>query len=164
MYLQKYISTVAVANDAENDWPVIRFSDVLLMMAEAEGNTATSIGFINQVRTRAGLPLLTTTAINTTALFESALSNERRFEFAFENQRWFDLLRFNTTFTTISATQTIKDHFTLMYPLHYVFYPAPRLTLAEMQVFVTNDRLLLPIPQREIDNNTTIVIKQNPGY
>ena len=33
-----------------------------------------------------------------------------------------------------------------------------------MQAFVTNDRMLLPIPQREIDNNTQIVIKQNPGY
>jgi starch-binding outer membrane protein, SusD/RagB family len=164
LYVQKYISTVAVANDAENDWPVIRFSDVLLMMAEAQGNMATSIGFINQVRARVGLPLLLAANINTTALFESALANERRYEFAFENQRWFDLLRFNTTFTTISAIQTMKDHFTVMYPLHYGLYPSPRLTLAEMQAFVTNDRLLLPIPQREIDNNTAIVISQNPGY
>ena len=163
-YVQKYISTVAVANDAENDWPVIRYADVLLMMAEAQGNTAASLGFINQVRTRAGLAALLAANVTTTAQFETALSNERRFEFAFENQRWFDLLRFNTTMTTITAQQTIKDHFAVMYPLHYALYPAPRLALVDMQAFVTTDRLLLPIPQREIDNNTAIVIKQNPGY
>ena len=163
-YIQKYISAVAVANDAENDWPVIRFSDVLLMMAEAQGNTAASLGFINQVRARVGLAAYTSANITTTAQFETALANERRFELAFENQRWFDLLRFNTTMTTITVEQTMKDHLTYMYPLHYGLYPSPRLTLAEMLVFVNTNRMLLPIPQREIDNNTAIVIKQNPGY
>jgi starch-binding outer membrane protein, SusD/RagB family len=51
-----------------------------------------------------------------------------------------------------------------MYPLHYTSYPNPRLSLAEMQAFVVPNRMLLPIPQREIDNNTQIVILQNPGY
>ncbi len=164
IYVNKYISTVAVANDAENDWPVIRFADVLLMLAEAQGNNTSSINLINQVRSRVSLPLLSTTTTNTTALFEKALSDERKFEFAFENQRWFDLLRFNTTLSTINSLQVLKDHFNYMYPLHYINYPAPRLSLAEMQALVTNDKMLLPIPQREIDNNTQIVIKQNPGY
>jgi starch-binding outer membrane protein, SusD/RagB family len=163
-YIQKYISAVAVANDAENDWPVIRFSDVLLMMAEAQGNSATSLGFINQVRARVGLAAYTSATITTTEQFETALANERRFELAFENQRWFDLLRFNTTMTSIKVEQVLKDHLTYMYPLHYGLYPSPRLTLAEMLVFVNTNRMLLPIPQREIDNNTAIVIKQNPGY
>lgn len=163
-FVQKYISTITVANDAENDWPVIRFADVLLMLAEAEGNTPNSIANINQIRTRAGVPALTTAAINTTALFETALANERRWEFAFENQRWFDLVRFNTTLTTINAINIMQSHFAVMYPLHYALYPAPRLSLAEMQAFVINNKLLLPIPQREIDNNTQIVINQNPGY
>ena len=29
---------------------------------------------------------------------------------------------------------------------------------------ITNDKLLLPIPQHEIDTNTQLVIPQNPGY
>ncbi len=164
LYPKKHISAVAIVRDAENDWPVIRYADVLLMLAEAQGNTAASIGLINQVRVRAGLTALTAATINTTALYENALSTERRLEFAFENQRWYDLVRFNTTFTTITAEQTMKDHFAVMYPLHYVSYPSPRLTLAEMQALVTINRMLLPIPQREIDNNTQLVITQNPGY
>jgi hypothetical protein len=46
---------------------------------------------MNSVRPRAGLPNYTMTSLNTLALFEKALSEERRIEFAFENQRWFDL-------------------------------------------------------------------------
>jgi len=98
------------------------------------------------------------------ANFEASLSAERRYEFAFENQRWFDLVRFNTTFTTITAEQTMKDHFAYMYSRHYGQYPVPALTLQQIQALVTPEHLLLPIPQREIDNNTILVIPQNPGY
>ncbi len=164
LYPQKHMSAVGIANDGENDWVVIRYADVLLMLAEAQGNSVSSIGLINQIRNRAKLASLNPALINTTALFENALSLERRLEFAFENQRWFDLLRMNTTFTTITAEQRMKDHFAAIYAVHYGVYPNPRLTLAEMQAFVTPNRMLLPIPQREIDNNTQIVILQNPGY
>ncbi len=163
-FVQKYISNTTVANDAENDWSVIRYADVVLMLAEAQGNSVSSIGLINQIRSRANVSALVATTITTPAQFENALANERRWEFPFENQRWYDLLRFNTTFTTIKSTDVLKNHFAAMYTVHYGLYPAPRLTLLEMQAFVTNDRMLLPIPQREIDNNTQIVIKQNPGY
>ena len=102
--------------------------------------------------------------VNTVALFEKALADERRLEFAFENQRWFDLVRYNTTMTTITAEQTIKDYFAHLYNIHYRTYTAPTPTLAELQGNVTANKLLLPIPQHEIDTNTQLVIPQNPGY
>lgn len=163
-YPAKLISNPAIANDAENDWAVLRYSDVLLMLAEAQGNTSSSLTLMNQVRTRANMAAILPTAVVTTAQFEDSLQRERRYELAFENQRYFDLLRYNTTMTTINAVQVIKDHFAKEYPLHYIGYPAPKLTLAEMQALVTTQKLLLPIPQREIDNNTRIAIPQNPGY
>lgn len=162
-YVRKYVSPVVLTNDGESDWPVIRFADVLLMMAEAQGFTASSIALINQIRTRAGVPVLPAT-VTTVALFEQALSTERRLEFAFENQRWFDLLRFNTTLTTITAEQTIKNHLAREYAKHYALYPAPTATLAQLQALVDANHLLLPIPQYEIDTNTQLVIPQNPGY
>lgn len=163
IYVKKFLTPVTLTNDGESDWPVIRFSDVLLMMAEAQGNSVTSVGYINQVRVRAGLSAIASPQ-PTIAAFEQELSNERRREFSFENQRWFDLLRFNTTLTTINAEQTIKNHFAYEYAAHYSGYLAPVLTLAQLQGNVTANRLLLPIPQHEIDTNTQLVIEQNPGY
>jgi hypothetical protein len=97
-------------------------------------------------------------------LFEQALSTERRLEFAFENQRFFDLIRFNKTLTTITAEETLKKHFAREYAKHYSNYPAPRLTLAQLQAMVVPDKMLLPIPQHEIDTNIGLLIAQNPGY
>lgn len=33
-YVKKFLSEVSIRYDAENDWPVIRYADVLLMYAE----------------------------------------------------------------------------------------------------------------------------------
>jgi starch-binding outer membrane protein, SusD/RagB family len=164
LYPKKHINTQTVVRDGETDWPLLRFADVLLMMAEAQGNSSSSVSQINLIRQRAGLTALNPADISSVELFENALATERKLEFAFENQRWFDMLRFNTTLTTIKAEKTLKDHFAVMYPLHYISYPSPRLTLAELQAKVTAEKLLLPIPQREIDNNTQLTIAQNPGY
>ena len=164
LYPKKMISPVSIVNDAENDWIVMRYADVLLMLAEAQGNSGASLSLINQTRKRAGLADLLPAAVITVALFEKELTNERKLEFAFENIRWYDLLRYNTTLTTITAEQTLKNHYSAIYTAHYGKYPSPRPTLAQIQAYVTTDRLLLPIPQREIDNNTTLKISQNPGY
>jgi hypothetical protein len=165
LYVKKYLNPVSIADDGESDWPVLRYADILLMLAEAQGYSPASIDLINSVRPRAGLPLYTTSTITSVGQFEQALSNERRIEFAFENQRWFDLLRFNVTMTTITAVQTMKDHFADEFFNHYRLYVAPAPTLAELQTNVSiNNRLLLPIPHREIDTNTQLAIAQNPGY
>jgi hypothetical protein len=163
LYVKKFLNQVAITYDGESDWPILRYADVLLMMAEAQGFSPSSIALINQVRVRSGLPVLPA-SVNSVALFEKALSDERRLEFAFENQRWYDLVRFNTTMTTIRAEQTIKDYFAHLYNIHYSKYLAPTPTLAQLQANVTADHLLLPIPQHEIDTNTQLVIAQNPGY
>jgi starch-binding outer membrane protein, SusD/RagB family len=166
LYVKKYIPPQPSLNDdTENDWPVLRFSDVLLMLAEAQGNIQSSVDLINLVRARAGVPTYGTGSITTVAQFEQALSTERRIEFGFENQRWFDLVRFNVTMTTINAVQAMKDHYTREYYNHYRLYVAPAPTLAELHANVSVvNRLLMPIPQREIDTNTQLVIPQNQGY
>jgi hypothetical protein len=176
-YVKKYISPTALANDAENDWPVIRYADVLLMKAEADGNSSASLALINQVRFRVGLTALTTSTINTTALFEKALAIERRWEFAFENQRWFDILRFTTTTTSLSsptdafpnlkvqgAEYVMKKHFTNMYTKLYGTFSVLPITLAQLQSNANENRFLLPIPQYEIDTNSFLTIPQNQGY
>ncbi len=159
-YAKKYLTPVIVGDDGESDWPVLRYADVLLMMAEAKGYTPESIGYINQIRIRAGLA---NSIANSVPTFEADLSKERKLEFAFENHRFFDMVRYNTTLTTITAEQTMKDHFSAEYSKHYKSYK-PVQPLTYFQGNVTKERLLLPIPQHEIDTNTQLKIEQNAGY
>lgn len=52
-YSKKFLSPVSNTFDAENDWPVLRYSDVLLMLAEVINETegpANALPLINQVR------------------------------------------------------------------------------------------------------------------
>ncbi|WP_345947944.1 RagB/SusD family nutrient uptake outer membrane protein [Mucilaginibacter sp. PAMB04274] len=174
-YVNKFLSKVLVKNDAENDFPVIRFSDVLLLKAEAtgfDGPAGTSVGIINQIRERAGAgnyttgsftaafykyPATGTAAITTQAAFITALLDERRLELAFENQRFFDLVR------TGQAVAVMQAYYASEYTSHYGRY-TPTIPLTTLQANVNTQKLLLPIPQREIDTNNEISIPQNPGY
>ncbi len=70
--------------------PVMRYSEVLLIYAEAAG-PALGKQHIDQVRVRAGLAALP--AGLSDANYLAAIYKERRVEFGFEMHRWFDLLR-----------------------------------------------------------------------
>lgn len=173
-YNNKFISAELYKNDAENDFPVLRYADILLMKAEAtgfDGATGSSMTIINQIRQRAGAgtystgtfntgfylyPASGTGAITDAASFQTAMLNERRLELAFENQRFFDLVRNGV------LVVTIKNHYVLDYALFYTKYK--RGTADVLGANVTEQKALLPIPQREIDVNNEIIIPQNPGY
>ena len=121
---------------------IIRYSDILLMAAEAYNETG-EIGkardYLNLVRARARgtnnfiLPDVTS---NDQEELREIIYHERRVEFAMEQQRWFDLARWGR----------IAD---IMGPLK--------------TSFVAPKNLLLPIPQSEIDLTGNILV-QNEGY
>jgi hypothetical protein len=87
-------------DDAPNNWVVLRYADVLLMLAEAVGEGAEGYGYINQVRARAGLADIDG---NTPGTYAEKLLHERRVELAFENHRWADLLRFGVAESVMAA-------------------------------------------------------------
>ena len=102
-YVKKYTSPHAMRGISGNNFPVYRYSNVLLMLAEClneTGATGESIQYLNQVRKRAGLSDFTST--NQKEL-KKAIQHERRMEFAFENHRWFDLLRTGTAVDVMTA-------------------------------------------------------------
>lgn len=90
----KYPSFAAANSGTATD-PIffIRHAEMVLILAEAEaemGNYATASGYLNQVRTRAGLADVTLDANN----YVDAILQERFVEFAFEGpQRLIDLRR-----------------------------------------------------------------------
>src|SRR5690606_2438020 len=87
-----------------DNFPILRYSDVLLMYAEVlneVGRTTEAIPFVEQVRHRAGLmgDLSGLTKVQLTSLIEQ----ERHVEFCFENQRWYDLLRTDRALEVLRA-------------------------------------------------------------
>lgn len=107
-YIKKYNSEFNIYNDAGNDWPILRYADVVLMMSEVALETQgipQSITYLNQVRERAGVEPYDAVDISTNFEMKLAIEEERRVEFAFENQRWFDLVR------TDRAVTVINQHF-----------------------------------------------------
>jgi len=96
-------------------WQILRYSDVLLMFAEAEnqinGPTAAAYNAINQVRRRGyGLPIATPNAtVDLSGLsnsdFFTAIVKERSLELGGEGVRKFDLIRWNLLATTITNTK-----------------------------------------------------------
>lgn len=104
-YVTKYRDTSAAAGPngyGGNDFPLIRYADVILMLAEVsmyKGDAATAISYLNMVRSRSGMPDYATSMANVRysqqfPTLKLAILHERRVELAFEHQRLFDLLRF----------------------------------------------------------------------
>ena len=132
-YVCKFIDVPYQNNDASNNYPVIRYADVILMYAEAlnqNGKTAEACKYLNMTRRR-GFGYQTTETspvdLQTTdkAQFALMVEQERRVELAFENHRWFDLIR------TGRAVEVMRS-----------------------KGFSLNEtNLICPIPQKQIDVN-----------
>ncbi len=141
--------------DADLNFSVIRYAEVLLIQAEAlceMNNTSEAIIYLNKVRQRARecylydenlsgygtipeglLPDVTTTD---QVVLLAAIRHERRVELGFESMRYYDIIRYGREYAESAFSD--KDNFD--YDVHKVF----------------------PIPQSEIETNKNI--KQNFGY
>jgi hypothetical protein len=122
-------------NEAQNTWVnhrVFRYADVLLMAAEAAnevggaGNQALAVGWVNQVRARAGLGAI---RFVSQAQLRSAIKQERRVEFAMEFERFFDLVRWNDALSVLGP---------LGYQNKHRFYPIPTSAMSANPNLVQN--------------------------
>lgn len=119
---------------ADNNFIILRYADVLLMLTEATGD----VKYMNEVRNRVGLPLYGSAGYpskyNTVEL---ACEHERQVELALEFHRWFDLKR------TGRAIAVIKN--------------------SSKNITINANQLVLPIPLEVITQNPD-VITQNEAY
>lgn len=140
--VRKFLVPLSVSSSYDNsplNFPILRFSNILLMKAEALNEleqTSQAETSLNKVRNRAGLSNITTGLSQ--AAFRNAVLKERRIELAFEGQRWFDLVR------------VLNGQYGLDF-LHSIG-----------KTNATTKHLLFPIPQIERDRNPKLT--QNPGY
>lgn len=142
--LAKYPFTVKYNDpyNGTNDFYLIRLPDIMLLKAEAlveKGDINGAMTLVNQVRARVKLVAKTAGSADDA---RAIIANERRLELAFEGHRWYDLLRTGTALATMNA-QTDGNGNNLNYN-------------------VQSYRLLLPIPQAQIDLNP--LLTQNEGY
>ncbi|GAA3944385.1 RagB/SusD family nutrient uptake outer membrane protein [Chitinophaga oryziterrae] len=139
-YCKKLSLPTTVITDGGSDVVVLRYADVLLMLAETENelkNITTAIPYLDSVRIRAGL---TATTALTQDDVRAAIDLERRLELIGEGQRWFDLLRTGTAVTVMN--KWFNDNGIL--------------------TTIDKHNLLMPVPQGQIDTDPSV--KQNEGY
>ena len=111
----------------ENNWRVIRYSDILLMFAETcyllNEDVSLGLDALNQVRDRVGLPAVP-------ALTAAAIVHERDVEFAGELSRYPDLVRWSLLPTPLVNIEDIHPYFI---PGKNEYFPIPfnEITLME---------------------------------
>ena len=140
----KYYDPDAVGNqyNSSRNFPIIRYSEVLLFYAEAlnelNGPIPAAYAAIDEVRNRAHIKKLTEVAPNVTKdEFREYVFEERRKEFVYEYNRWFDLSRRGAEYFVKKLHASGKNN---AQAKHVIF----------------------PIPQRELDMNPNLV--QNPEW
>lgn len=148
-------------NYTPTNFPIIRYADVLLMLAEAENEVngpAAAYEYINMVRRRGyGKPATVPDAeADLTGLdqisFREAIQDERARELCFEGLRKMDLIRWGIYLTAMrDQALEIKARASATY--QYAALAADR---------VAERHLLYPIPAIEMSLNK--LIQQNPGW
>lgn len=155
VFIRKY-STDTHVNDIYywngNNFRSLRLADMLLLYAEVlnelSGPSDKAVGYIDRVRTRAGLPALAgsgyyslTSVKGSKDAFRDHIKIERALELACECVRWFDLKRWGIDETTLTELKS-RD--------------------ADFNNFVIGRSIRVPIPQTDVDNNPNL--SQNPNY
>jgi starch-binding outer membrane protein, SusD/RagB family len=127
-FTRKFIDPNRLGDASSCNSPVIRYSDILLVYAEAAGPTTEGYDAINKVRARAGIGDLAP-GLDLEA-FRAEVIEERARELAFEGHRLFDLRRTNT------MEEVLVDKYGKT---------------------ITSGAYFFPIPQREIDTNPAMI-------
>lgn len=141
---------------------IFRYADVVLMKAEVEcelnGMTNTALGYLNQIRERAGETLYTLTnevglkPLKNKEELREAIRNERALELVGEGHRFYDLKRWGEEY----ALKKLKESRQAVIENTTFCYKPEDLTNIEAY------KLLWPIPESEMNGNQKI--KQNQGY
>ncbi len=149
-YIKKYQHSHTIFGQSNQNFPVYRYAEVLLMLAEVlneQNKTTEAQQFLNQVRRRAGLADID---VSGQSELREAILKERRIELAFENKRWIDLVRTDNAVDVMNAYgAALKSN-----PAYYY--------LSSASYGVDQHDLLFPIPFLEIQVNPDL--EQNPGY
>ena len=140
-YIKKYAHAHELTNNTDDNFPVYRYSEVLLFLAEAlneQNEPDQARPYLNEVRHRAGLE---DSPATTQSEMRDAILQERRVEFAFENKRWLDLVR------SEKAEQVMTAYGERVKANPQAYYFPEGITVAPASYTTIN--LLFPLPSSE---------------
>ncbi len=134
----KFFDQDQLANNSGNDFPVVRYADILLARAEAlnqlNGPSQEVVDLVNQIRARAGVVAYSLGDVGGKGNFADIILAERAKEFFTEGLRREDLIRNEQYISRAQARGVNAQQY----------------------------HVLFPIPQAEINANSAI--SQNEGY
>jgi hypothetical protein len=162
-----------------NNYTLIRFADVILMLAETEvevGTLEEARRLVNEVRARAANPAgfvqgsaatyqvgLYTTPWTDKTVATKAVRFERRLELGMEGHRFFDLVRWGIAEPTLNTyLKYVSGR-----PTNGWTPPVNKRNFLVNANFTAGKNEYFPIPQNQIDRSSkdgTPTLKQNPGF
>lgn len=160
--IKKWFDTSYNGTTTAKNFPLFRYADLLLMLAEIENELNgpdNAYQYVNQVLTRARNSVTPAAAqpANWAAMtqdqFRNRIMKERQFELLSEGQDWFDARRRGFNYFLNNTILPHNNHSTINVGNNDYLYP-------------TSERaMLLPILNSEIANNNNMSPSdQNPGY
>jgi hypothetical protein len=131
--------------DGAQDFPIIRYAEILLAYAEAKneagGPDASIYIALNDIRDRAGMPAVDQSVYNTKDKLRDLIRNERRIELAGEGQRYFDIRRWGIATSVMTSIFDLNN--------------------TRVQERTWNDKyILMPYPQAAVDRNAKLATAQ----
>lgn len=155
-YRREYEADKKDKNSTAINFPILRYSDVLLMIAEAENELhgpANAYSYLNQVRKRAGAKEVAEGSLNQET-FRQMIKDERARELCFEYTRRFDLIRWG-------------DYVENMNALYNTARAGGEWNQGPTNVYtyfnISSTYNYFPIPDAELAVNKAIT-KNNPGW
>lgn len=146
----------ALEKESDTDYIIYRYGEILLNLAEAAfelGKTNEALEYVNKIRERAGIALLT-------SISRDKIRQERKVELAFEGHRFWDLRRWRTAVGELSKE---------MHEIRVNFYWDTKLYEVKIEKADVVTRgfeekeYYFPITIGRISNNANLA-PENPGY
>lgn len=140
-------ATGFLGDDYGPNWRIVRYSDVLLMLAESlneSGDNANALQYVNMIRSRAGISELSGLG---QADMRQAIIDERVMELTGEGHRFFDLVRWGLAETYLGTNSA---------------HEGPHPKSISGGTFTSNRDEVIWIPRSEMLANPNLV--QNTGY
>lgn len=144
---KKFVDPAFASQDFNdgNDFPIIRYAEILLTYAEAKnevsGPDASIYAALNDIRDRAGMPPVDQSVYNTKDKLRDFIHNERRIELAGEGQRYSDIRRWGIAGTVMHDIHDITND------------------VAQQRIWSPNF-VKMPYPQTALDHNPNLKAAQ----